>query len=96
MLIYGQKKTIFLRRKQSKNAQLEAGGVSQSGITSDLDQFEEPTADPETPEPGAPGPGAPGTDTRWWWNSARRNRWRNTCIRLNTENETERILYIWT
>jgi hypothetical protein len=26
----------------------------------DLDQFEEPTADADAPEPGAPGPGAPG------------------------------------
>ena len=39
---------------------MRAGGVTQSGISSDLDQFEEPTADPEAPEPGAPGPGAPG------------------------------------
>ena len=48
------------QRKQSKNAQLRGGGVSKAGITSDLDQFEEPTAEPESPEPGAPGPGAPG------------------------------------
>ena len=49
------------QKKQSKNAQLRSGGVSKAGITSDLDQFEEPTAEPETPEPGQPGPGAPGT-----------------------------------
>jgi hypothetical protein len=47
------------QRKQSKNAQLRSGGVSKAGITSDLDQFEEPTADPEGPgAPGAPAPGA--------------------------------------
>ena len=49
------------QRKQSKNAQLRSGGVSKAGITSDLDQFEEPTAEPEAPEPGQPGAGAPGT-----------------------------------
>ena len=38
-----------------------AYGVSKAGITSDLDQFEEPTAEPQAPEPGQPGPGAPGT-----------------------------------
>jgi hypothetical protein len=48
------------QKKQTKNNELRAGGVTQSGISSDLDQFEEPTADPEAPEPGAPGPGAPG------------------------------------
>ena len=51
------------QRKQSKNAQLRSGGVSKAGITSDLDQFEEPTADPEAPQPGAsgqPGPSVPG------------------------------------
>ena len=48
------------QKKQTKNNELRAGGVTQSGISSDLDQFEEPTADPESPEPGAPGPGAPG------------------------------------
>tara|TARA_B100000579_G_scaffold25016_1_gene17609 strand:- start:2320 stop:4050 length:1731 start_codon:yes stop_codon:yes gene_type:complete len=47
--------------KQSKNQQLRSGGVTQSGISGDLDQFEEPTADPEAPEPGMPAPGAPGT-----------------------------------
>ena len=49
------------RRKQSKKTQMRAGGVSQAGITSDLDQFEEPTAEPEAPTPGAPGPSTPGT-----------------------------------
>ena len=48
------------QRKQSKNAQLRTGGVSQAGITSDLDQFTEPTAEPDAPEPGTPGQGAPG------------------------------------
>ncbi len=48
------------QKKQTKNNELRQGGVTQSGISSDLDQFEEPTADPEAPEPGAPGPGAPG------------------------------------
>ena len=48
------------QRKQSKNAQLRSAGVSKAGITSDLDQFEEPTADPEAAEPGSPGPGVPG------------------------------------
>ena len=49
------------QKKQSKSNELRAGGVTQSGISSDLDQFEEPTADPEAPEPGSPQPGAPGT-----------------------------------
>ena len=48
------------KKKQTKQSQLRAGGVSQSGISADLDQFEEPTADPEAPEPGSPGPGQPG------------------------------------
>ena len=49
------------QRKQSKNAQLRTGGVSQAGISSDLDQFEEPTAEPEAPAPGGTQPGQPGT-----------------------------------
>ena len=49
------------QKKQTKNNELRQGGVTQSGISSDLDQFEEPTADPEAPEPGLPQPGAPGT-----------------------------------
>ena len=48
------------QKKQTKNAQLRSGGVTQSGISADLDQFEEPTADPEAPEPGSPQPGQPG------------------------------------
>ena len=48
------------QKKQSKANELRAGGVTQSGISSDLDQFEEPTADPESPEPGSPQPGQPG------------------------------------
>ena len=48
------------QRKQSKNAQLRSAGVSKAGITSDLDQFEEPTAKPESPEPGQPGQSVPG------------------------------------
>ena len=48
------------QKKQTKTNQLRAGGVTQSGISSDLDQFEEPTADAEAPEPGSPQPGQPG------------------------------------
>ena len=47
--------------KQRKQAQLRGGGVTQAGVTSDLDQFEEPTADPEAPGPGTAPPGTPGT-----------------------------------
>ena len=49
------------KKKQSKQTQLRSGGVTQAGVTSDLDQFEEPTAEPEVPGPGQPGAGAPGT-----------------------------------
>tara|TARA_Y100001972_G_scaffold1734_1_gene2005 strand:+ start:559 stop:2301 length:1743 start_codon:yes stop_codon:yes gene_type:complete len=48
------------QKKQTKTNQLRAGGVTQSGISSDLDQFEEPTADTEAPEPGGAQPGQPG------------------------------------
>ena len=48
------------QKKSSKSNELRSGGVTQSGISSDLDQFEEPTADPEAPEPGSPQPGQPG------------------------------------
>jgi len=48
------------QKKQSKSNELRGGGVTQSGISSDLDQFEEPTADPDAPEPGSPQPGQPG------------------------------------
>ena len=49
------------QRKQTKSNQLRGAGVTQSGITSDLDQFEEPTADAEAPGPDQPQPGQPGT-----------------------------------
>ena len=48
------------QKKQTKNNELRTGGVTQSGISTDLDQFEEPTADAEAPEPGSPQPGQPG------------------------------------
>ena len=48
------------QKKQTKQNELRQGGVTQAGIAGDLDQFEEPTADPEAPEPGTPAPGAPG------------------------------------
>ena len=48
------------QKKQTKNNELRTGGVTQSGITSDLDQFEEPVAEPDSPEAGAPQPGMPG------------------------------------
>ena len=48
------------QKRQSKSNELRTGGVTQSGITSDLDQFEEPTADPEAPTPESPQPGQPG------------------------------------
>jgi hypothetical protein len=46
--------------KKTKANQLRGAGVTQAGIVSDLDQFEEPTADPEAPAPEAPGTGTPG------------------------------------
>ena len=48
------------QKKQSKATQLRGGGITQAGVTQDLDQFEEPTAEPEAPAPGT-GPGTPGT-----------------------------------
>jgi len=48
------------QKKQTKNNELRQGGVTQSGISSDLDQFEEPVAEPDSPEPGAVQPGQPG------------------------------------
>jgi hypothetical protein len=48
------------QKKHTKANQLRAGGVTQSGISSDLDQFEEPTADPEAPNPDGPQPNTPG------------------------------------
>ena len=47
-------------KKQSKNTQLRTGGVTQSGIAGDLDQFTEPTAEPGSPGPGEAQPGQPG------------------------------------
>ena len=41
----------------TKSVELRTGGVTQAGITTDLDQFEEPVA-PNTQEPGAQTPGA--------------------------------------
>ena len=46
--------------KKTKANQLRGAGVTQAGIASDLDQFEEPTADPEAPAPEAQGTGTPG------------------------------------
>jgi len=48
------------QKKQTKSNQLRSAGVTQSGISSDLDQFEEPTADAEAPGPDSPQPGQPG------------------------------------
>ena len=48
------------QRKQTKNAQLRSGGVTQSGIAGDLDQFEEPNAEPDAPGPDTTGGGGPG------------------------------------
>ncbi len=48
------------QKKQTKNNELRSGGITQSGISSDLDQFEEPTADPDSPTPESPQPGQPG------------------------------------
>ena len=48
------------QKKQTKANQLRQGGITQSGISTDLDQFEEPVAPAEAPEPGAVQPGQPG------------------------------------
>ena len=48
------------QKKSSKSNELRGGGVTQAGITSDLDQFEEPTAEPDSPSPESPQPGQPG------------------------------------
>ena len=48
------------QNKQTKSNELRTGGVTQAGISADLDQFEEPTAEPDAPEPGSPQPGQPG------------------------------------
>jgi hypothetical protein len=41
------------QKKQTKTTQLRTGGISQAGVQSDLDQFENPT-----PEEGAAAPGS--------------------------------------
>ena len=46
--------------KKSKSNQLRTGGITQAGIQSDLDQFEDPTAEPESPNPESPPTGQPG------------------------------------
>ena len=56
---FGQKRTTC-HRKNRPNQINYVQVVTQSGISSDLDQFEEPTADAEAPEPGSPQPGQPG------------------------------------
>ena len=66
---------------------VRGGGVTQSGISADLDQFEEPTADPEAPEPGSPQPGQTRTDARW--TNTRWHRWWRTGIRIKYVYETE-------
>ena len=47
--------------RQTKANQLRGAGVTQAGIAGDLDQFEEPTAEPGSPSPEAPGGGTPGS-----------------------------------
>ncbi len=49
------------QKRKSKTGELRAGGVTQSGISTDLDQFEEPTAEPGAPDPAGTQPGQPGT-----------------------------------
>ncbi len=44
------------QKKQSKATQLRAGGITQGGITSDLEQFE----NPEAPDDAPPAEGTPG------------------------------------
>ena len=46
--------------KKTKSNQLRCAGVTQSGIASDLDQFAEPTAEPDSPSPEPGGTGTPG------------------------------------
>ena len=48
------------QKRQTKAQELRTGGVTAGGLQSDLDQFSEPTADPDAPEPGAPGTGPQG------------------------------------
>jgi hypothetical protein len=49
------------QKKQTKSTQMRAAGVSQAGITSDLDQFTEPEGEAGAPEPGSTTPGGTGT-----------------------------------
>ena len=49
------------QKSQTKSTQLRTGGVSQSGITSDLDQFDEPEAPEGAPPPEGTTPGTGGT-----------------------------------
>ena len=48
------------QKKQTKSTQMRSAGVAQSDIQADLDQFEEPTAEPNAPAPGQPGTTPPG------------------------------------
>ena len=48
------------QKKQTKATQMRTAGVAQSDINADLDQFEEPTAEPEAPAPGQAGTTPPG------------------------------------
>jgi hypothetical protein len=49
------------QKSQTKSTQLRTGGVSQAGITSDLDQFDEPEAPEGAPPPEGTTPGTGGT-----------------------------------
>jgi hypothetical protein len=49
------------QKSQTKSTQLRSGGVSQAGISSDLDQFEEPEAPDGAPPPEGETPGSSGT-----------------------------------
>ena len=51
------------QKKQTKSTQMRTAGVSQAGIQSDLDQFEEPTPEPGAPDPAEPGGGQQGGGT---------------------------------
>jgi hypothetical protein len=48
------------QKSQTKSTQLRSGGVSQAGISSDLDQFEEPEAPDGAPPPEGETPGGGG------------------------------------
>ena len=49
------------QKSQTKSTQLRTGGVSQAGITSDLDQFDEPEEPEGAPPPEGTTPGTGGT-----------------------------------